>query len=148
MTFLPQNPLPCPPGFTQLAVFCVFRFRLLPFPFQVVRGSASWRIPLGVQLIPGSYSRSDVFLPPPPRLLVAQGCIDEALQTLSKLRLRPEHEVQDDPSLQVRFLLFRHTLCRTQLVPGSGVFAFLLSILFPEPIRISDRALSFVSQAE
>jgi hypothetical protein len=72
-----------------------------------VEGSASWRIPLGVQLIPGiALAIGCVFLPPSPRLLVAQGRNDEALQTLAKLRLRSENEVQDDPLLQVRFLAF------------------------------------------
>ena len=37
---------------------------------------------------------------------MAQGRNDEALQTLAKLRLRSENEVQDDPLLQVRLLAF------------------------------------------
>ena len=77
------------------------------FFLWTVEGSASWRIPLGVQLIPGiTLAIGCVFLPPSPRLLVAQGRNDEALQTLAKLRLRSENEVQDDPLLQVRFLAF------------------------------------------
>ena len=72
-----------------------------------VDGSASWRIPLGVQLIPGVVlAIGCVFLPPSPRLLVAQGRNGEALRTLAKLRLRSEHEAQDDPLLQVRRSVF------------------------------------------
>lgn len=74
-----------------------------------VEGSASWRIPLGVQLIPGiALGIGCIFLPPSPRLLVAQGRNDEALRTLAKLRLRSEHEIQDDPLLQVRCSAFCH----------------------------------------
>ncbi|KAF9784036.1 general substrate transporter [Thelephora terrestris] len=70
-----------------------------------VEGSASWRIPLGAQLIPGLVLATGcVFLPPSPRLLVAQGRTDDALQTLAKLRLRSEHEVQDDPLLRIEML--------------------------------------------
>ncbi|KAF9649511.1 hypothetical protein BDM02DRAFT_3094693 [Thelephora ganbajun] len=70
-----------------------------------VEGSASWRIPLGVQLIPGiTLAVGCIFLPPSPRLLVAQGRNDEALRTLAKLRLRSEHEAQDDPLLQIEML--------------------------------------------
>ena len=39
---------------------------------------------------------------------MAQGHNDEALHTLAKLRLRSEHEVQDDPLLQVRCPVFCH----------------------------------------
>ena len=97
---------------------CVFSYTLTPFCtrfsvvvffsiLRAVEGSASWRIPLGVQLIPGiTLAIGSVFLPPSPRLLVAQGRNDEALRTLARLRLRSEHEVQDDPLLQVRHPVF------------------------------------------
>ena len=81
-----------------MRVFCCYSF-FLPW---TVEGSASWRIPLGAQLIPGiTLAIGCIFLPPSPRLLVAQGRNDEALKILAKLRLRSEHEVQDDPLLQV-----------------------------------------------
>lgn len=81
-----------------MRVFCCYSFLLS----WTVEGSASWRIPLGAQLIPGiTLAIGCIFLPPSPRLLVAQGRNDEALKTLAKLRLRSEHEVQDDPLLQV-----------------------------------------------
>jgi len=112
---------------------CIFCFCLFFtfFLLSTVEGSASWRIPLGFQLIPGiTLAIGCVFLPPSPRLLVAQGRNDEALQTLAKLRLRSEIEVQDDPLLQVRSLAFyySHPSPRAvHLVPGSHVFASLLS---------------------
>jgi hypothetical protein len=92
---------------------------------------------------------------------VAQGRIDEALQTLAKLRLRSEHEVQDDPLLQVRFrhppslsavhssflvpaffafLFFYHFLCLSPLLLSFS--GRLISIHFSEPMRVSDWALS------
>ena len=77
-----------------------------------------------------------VLLPPSPRLLVAQGRDDEALRTLAKLRLRSEHEAQDDPLLQVR--AFGYHFLRTPslscpLVPGSYVIdvCFLFHIILP-----------------
>ena len=94
-----------------------------------VEGSASWRIPLGAQLIPGiTLAIGCIFLPPSPRLLVAQGRNDEALKTLAKLRLRSEHEVQDDPLLQVSIgcLAFCYLLL-VHIIPRSYVFTFLLS---------------------
>lgn len=90
---------------------------VLSFP-RAVQGSASWRIPLGVQLIPGiALAIGCIFLPPSPRLLVAQGRNDEALRTLAKLRLRSEHEVEDDLLLQVSMRVRRPL----HLVPGPCV---------------------------
>jgi MFS family permease len=63
-----------------------------------VQSSASWRIPLALQLFPGVLlSLGCFFLPPSPRLLVLRGKSDEALRSLARLRLRPV----DDPALQV-----------------------------------------------
>ena len=62
----------------------------------------SWRIPLGIQLIPGILlGLGCLALPPSPRLLVAQGRIDEALTSLARLRLRSPAERSTDPLLQV-----------------------------------------------
>ncbi|KAJ3558694.1 hypothetical protein NP233_g11460 [Leucocoprinus birnbaumii] len=67
----------------------------------VVPGSLSWRIPLGIQLVPGIIlAVGCYFLPPSPRLLVLQGQYDDALNSLAKLRLRTPEEAEDDPLLQ------------------------------------------------
>lgn len=74
---------------------------------NLVPGSASWRIPLGIQLVPGVIlALGCLFLPPSPRLLVIQGKIDEALLTLAKLRLRTPAESGTDPLLQVSAILY------------------------------------------
>lgn len=63
----------------------------------------SWRIPLGIQLIPGIIlGMGCLFLPPSPRLLVLQGRTEEALSSLARLRLRTPEEAEDDPLLQAR----------------------------------------------
>lgn len=70
-----------------------------------VPGSASWRIPLGIQIIPGILlAVGCMFLPPSPRLLVLQGRYDEALASLARLRLRTPEEAETDPILQVMIL--------------------------------------------
>jgi Sugar (and other) transporter len=73
--------------------------------FFVVAGSVSWRIPLGLQLVPGILLGLGTFaLPASPRLLVLQGRREEALISLAKLRLRPVSEARTDPLIQVRAL--------------------------------------------
>ncbi|KAF5355074.1 hypothetical protein D9756_005752 [Leucocoprinus leucothites] len=70
-----------------------------------IPGSLSWRIPLGIQLIPGIIlALGCYFLPPSPRLLVLQGRYDDALASLAKLRLRTQEEAQGDPLLQIELL--------------------------------------------
>ena len=67
-----------------------------------IPGSACWRIPLGIQLIPGILlGVGCMALPPSPRLLVQQGRTEEALRSLAKLRLRSRGEIESDPLLQV-----------------------------------------------
>lgn len=74
-----------------------------------IPGSASWRIPLAMQLIPGVIlGLGCMSLPPSPRLLVQQGRNDEALRALAKLRLRTRAEIESDPLLQVSRHLGRH----------------------------------------
>ena len=69
-------------------------------PFQVP-SSASWRIPLALQLVPGAIlGLGCLFLPPSPRLLVLHGRHDEALASLARLRLRTPEESLDDPLLR------------------------------------------------
>jgi len=73
-----------------------------------LEGSASWRTPLGIQIFPGVLlALGSVFLPASPRLLVAQGRHDEALESLAKLRLRSESEAVNDPLLQIELLEMR-----------------------------------------
>jgi hypothetical protein len=71
-----------------------------------VPNSLSWRIPLGIQLIPGIVlAIGCFFLPPSPRLLVLQGRNDDALASLAKLRLRTLEEAKSDPLVQVSILI-------------------------------------------
>ncbi|KAE9406147.1 general substrate transporter [Gymnopus androsaceus JB14] len=73
-----------------------------------IPGSASWRIPLGVQIIPAFVLiMACVFLPASPRLLVLQGKYDEAIASLAQLRLRSMEEAKDDPLIQIEFLEMR-----------------------------------------
>jgi hypothetical protein len=68
----------------------------------VVPGSLSWRIPLGLQLLPGILLGLGAFvLPASPRLLVLQGQKEKALASLAKLRLRTLPEARTDPLIQV-----------------------------------------------
>lgn len=73
----------------------------------------SWRIPLGIQLVPGILlGLGCLALPPSPRLLVAQGRVDEALRSLAKLRLRTPEESATDTLIQVRYLtLMTSVMC-------------------------------------
>lgn len=65
---------------------------------RVVDGSISWRLPLGIQLIPGIIlGLGCLFLPPSPRLLVLQGKLEDAKKSLAYLRQRDA----DDPVLRV-----------------------------------------------
>jgi Sugar (and other) transporter len=65
---------------------------------STVPSSASWRIPLGVQLLPGIVlGLGCLFLPPSPRLLVLHGQYEDALKSLARLRQRPSGDI----SLQV-----------------------------------------------
>ncbi|OJT05650.1 High-affinity glucose transporter HXT2 [Trametes pubescens] len=67
--------------------------------------SASWRIPLAIQLVPGIIlGLGCMSLPPSPRLLVQQGRNEEALHALAKLRLRSRGEIESDPLLQIELL--------------------------------------------
>src|SRR6266702_1604451 len=69
----------------------------------IVTGSLSWRLPLGLQLIPGILLGLGAFaLPDSPRLLVLHGKREAALASLAKLRLRTLAEARTDPLVQVR----------------------------------------------
>jgi Sugar (and other) transporter len=68
-----------------------------------VAGSLSWRIPLGLQLLPGVLlGLGTSALPASPRLLVLQGRREEALASLAQLRLRTLSAARTDPLIQVR----------------------------------------------
>jgi MFS family permease len=59
-----------------------------------LEGSASWRIPLGIQIGPGVIlALGCLMLPPSPRWLVLKGRNAEALRSLAKLRMRPSPRV-------------------------------------------------------
>ena len=67
-----------------------------------VPGSASWRMPLAIQILPALIlAFGSLVLPPSPRLLVIQGKASEALRVLARLRLRSREEEQTDPILRV-----------------------------------------------
>lgn len=68
----------------------------------IVHGSISWRLPLAIQLIPAFIlAFGCIFLPPSPRLLIYQGRNEEALRTLTRLRVRTPKEELTDPLLKV-----------------------------------------------
>ncbi|KAJ2912167.1 hypothetical protein MD484_g8244, partial [Candolleomyces efflorescens] len=67
------------------------------FVTRNLEGSASWRIPLGVQIGPGVVlALGCLVLPPSPRWLVLRGREGEALRSLAKLRMRPSPRVTAD----------------------------------------------------
>ncbi|KAJ3991435.1 hypothetical protein F5050DRAFT_1189507 [Lentinula boryana] len=73
-----------------------------------IPGSVSWRIPLGIQIIPAVILiLGCAFLPASPRLLVLQGKHDEAITSLARLRLRTIDEARNDPLIQIEFLEMR-----------------------------------------
>ncbi|KAJ2935042.1 hypothetical protein H1R20_g2028, partial [Candolleomyces eurysporus] len=60
------------------------------FLTRSLEGSASWRIPLGIQIGPGVIlALGCLVLPPSPRWLVLKGRNADALKSLAKLRMRP-----------------------------------------------------------
>lgn len=77
------------------------------FLTREISGSLSWRIPLGIQLIPGIIlALGCFFLPPSPRLLVLQGHYNDALNSLAKLRLRTSEEAREDLLIQVTYDIY------------------------------------------
>jgi len=86
-----------------------------------VPGSLSWRIPLGLQLLPGILLGLGSFaLPASPRLLVLQGRREEALASLAKLRLRTLTEARSDPLIQVELLEMEAEAIMLQRANPSG----------------------------
>ncbi|KAL4079104.1 general substrate transporter [Scleroderma citrinum] len=70
-----------------------------------ISGSASWRIPLALQFVPGvSLSLGCFLLPPSPRFLVLKGRLDDAMRSLSRLRIRTGEEAARDPLVQLELL--------------------------------------------
>lgn len=78
------------------------------FVTRSIPGSLSWRVPLGVQIIPGIIlALGCLVLPPSPRLLVLQGRYNEARASLARLRLRTPEETESDPLLHIELLEMR-----------------------------------------
>ncbi|KAG2015214.1 sugar transporter [Coprinopsis cinerea AmutBmut pab1-1] len=78
------------------------------FATRSIPGSASWRIPLAIQIGPGIIlALGCLFLPPSPRWLVMQGRTDDALKSLAKLRMRTPEQARTDPLLQIELLEMR-----------------------------------------
>lgn len=85
-------------------------------------GSSSWRIPLGIQILPGILlGIGCVFLPPSPRLLVYQGKTSEALHSLARLRFPRASKINErDPLLQLEFLEMRADAASVIPPPGNN----------------------------
>ncbi|KAI0795121.1 hypothetical protein C8Q75DRAFT_863742 [Abortiporus biennis] len=87
-----------------------------------LHGSASWRTPLGIQIIPGIFlAFGSIFLPPSPRLLVAQGRYDEARNSLARLRRRNPSEAESDPLVQIELLEMRSEVLLMERAFGTTV---------------------------
>ncbi|TFK66213.1 general substrate transporter [Pluteus cervinus] len=98
------------------------------FMTRTIPGSMSWRIPLGIQIIPGIIlAIGCIFLPPSPRLLVLQGRYDDALQSLARLRLRTPEDAESDSLLQIELLEMRveTALIQRTLGPTDGKFGIV-----------------------
>ncbi|KAG5351037.1 hypothetical protein C0989_008210 [Termitomyces sp. Mn162] len=101
--------------------------KTLPRQIQIahplaVPSSAAWRIPLGIQLVPGAIlGFGCFFLPPSPRLLVLHGRYDDAMATLAQLRLRSSEEARHDPLLQIELLEMKVETALVQRVLNDGV---------------------------
>ncbi|KAF5375573.1 hypothetical protein D9615_009217 [Tricholomella constricta] len=92
------------------------------FLTRSIPSSASWRIPLAVQLIPGAIlGLGCFFLPPSPRLLVLHRRHEDALESLARLRMRTPEEAQEDPLLQIELLEMRVETTLVKRVIDDGV---------------------------
>ncbi|KAI9574868.1 general substrate transporter [Boletus coccyginus] len=93
----------------QLAIVLgvVFGF-WIAFLTRNISGSASWRIPLALQFLPGILLCLGCFLlPPSPRFLILRGRLNDATGSLAKLRLRTPEEATHDPLIQLELLEMR-----------------------------------------
>lgn len=87
-----------------------------------VPGAASWRIPLGAQVLPGVFlAVGSLLLPPSPRFLVGKGRHEEALKSLAWLRFHklPFSEACEEPVLQVSSLFCHKSTCDQSLLNAS-----------------------------
>ncbi|GLB37895.1 putative major facilitator superfamily, sugar transporter (TC 2.A.1.1) family protein [Lyophyllum shimeji] len=107
------------------------------FSTRSIPSSASWRIPLAVQLTPGAILGIGCcfFLPQSPRLLVLQGRYDDALHCLARLRLRSWEEAREDPLIQIELLEMRVEATLIQRALGDGA-----EILRPWNLKAEYRA--------
>ncbi|KAG6809898.1 hypothetical protein H0H92_014199 [Tricholoma furcatifolium] len=81
------------------------------FLTRSIPSSASWRIPLGIQLVPGFIlAVGCFFLPTSPRLLVLHGRYEDALASLARLRLRTLEEARRDPLIELLEMRVETTL--------------------------------------
>ncbi|KAI0089245.1 hypothetical protein BDY19DRAFT_944872 [Irpex rosettiformis] len=87
-----------------------------------IPGSASWRIPLAIQIGPAVLlAIGSLLLPASPRLLVTHGRHTDALRALAKLRRRTPHEIDGDPLLQIEMLEMRTEVLLIERTTGSSV---------------------------
>lgn len=72
----------------------IFISYIIDLGTHTINGSASWRIPVGLQMLWGLILLSGIFfLPESPRHLLGRGRIDEARRVIAELASAPE----DDP---------------------------------------------------
>ncbi|KAF8450726.1 general substrate transporter [Boletus edulis BED1] len=93
----------------QLAIVLgvVFGF-WIGFLTRNISSSASWRIPLALQLVPAILLCLGCFLlPPSPRFLILCGRSNDAIHSLAKLRVRTPEEADHDPLIQLELLEMR-----------------------------------------
>ncbi|KAK9722602.1 hypothetical protein K7432_002549 [Basidiobolus ranarum] len=84
-------------GLHQLAItFGILVSFLVNYGSSFLNGNISWRLPLGVQIIPAVILVfSMLFLPKTPRWLVSQGFKSEALRVLKRICDTPEEELTE-----------------------------------------------------
>lgn len=96
-----------------------------------IAGSASWRIPLALQFLPGiSLCIGCFVLPPSPRLLVLRGRIDDARKTLARLRLRTLEEAKEDPLIQFELLEMQINVALVRQKSSDGLLRETWTTLF------------------
>lgn len=102
------------------------------FVTRSIPGPMSWRIPLGIQIIPGIIlGLGCLILPPSPRWLVLKGRDEDALKSLARLRMRTPEEMESDSLLQIELLEMKvetELIQRTYDGEGGGKVTFMSEV--------------------